>query len=75
MPGHAYTAIRMDQETANYYIVETTMIGRYSFSDAVERGKEEWEDAQSHFDANEDGYAWVTIPIAREKGILPIPWK
>jgi hypothetical protein len=75
IPGHAYTAVRMDDVNANYYFVETTMIGQSDFSDAVSVGKEEWEDAIPHFDAQEEGYAWVTIQDAREKGILPIPWK
>ena len=74
IPGHAYAAIRTDEENANYYFVETTLIGRATFSDAVSVGNDEWNDAQPHFDAEEEGYAWVTIPDAREKGILPIPW-
>lgn len=75
IPGHAYTAIRTDLENAQYYFIETTMIGRASFSEAVNYGSEEWDDAKPHFDANEEGYAWVTIPEARAKGILPIPWR
>jgi hypothetical protein len=75
IPGHAYTAVRMDDVNANYYFIETTMIGQSSFSDAVSVGKEEWNDATPHFDAGEEGYAWVTIQDARKKGILPIPWK
>ncbi|MBE0698053.1 MAG: hypothetical protein IH586_14110 [Anaerolineaceae bacterium] len=75
IPGHAYTAVRMDEVNANYYFIETTMIGQSDFTDAVNVGKEEWNDAIPHFDANEEGYAWVTIQDAREKGILPIPWK
>jgi hypothetical protein len=74
IPGHAYTAIRTDAENARYYFVETTMIGQYDFADAISRGNEEWKDAKPHFDANEEGYAWVNIPDARAKGILPIPW-
>lgn len=75
IPGHAYTAVRMDEANANYYFIETTMIGRSSFEDAVNTGKKEWEDAFPHFEAKEEGYAWVEIIDAREKGILPIPWK
>lgn len=75
IPGHAYTAIRTDLENAQYYFVETTMIGQSSFADAVSSAKAEWDEAKSHFDAKEEGYAWVTIPDARKKGILPIPWK
>lgn len=75
IPGHAWVAIRTDLENAIYYFVETTMIGQSSFSEAVSRAKEEWDEAKPHFDAGEAGYAWVTIYIAREKGILPIPWR
>jgi transglutaminase-like putative cysteine protease len=74
IPGHAYTAVRTDQENAQYYFIETTLIGRVSFSEALERGAEEWADAIPHFDAHEEGYAWVTIPDVRKKGILPNPW-
>ncbi len=75
IPGHAYTAIRMDEENANYYFIETTMIGQNSFEEAVNFGAQEWEDAKPHFDAKDEGYAWINIPDMRAKGILPIPWK
>jgi hypothetical protein len=55
--------------------VETTLIGRSSFPDAVDKGAAEWDDAQPHLDAQETSYGWVTIPDAREKGILPVPWR
>ncbi|NMC53909.1 MAG: hypothetical protein GYA48_09785 [Chloroflexi bacterium] len=74
VPGHAYVAVRIDEENANYYFIETTLIGRASFTDATNLGLEEWNDAIPHFEAQEEGYAWVTIQDAREKGILPIPW-
>jgi hypothetical protein len=75
IPGHAFTAIRTDRENAKYYFIETTLIGRADFSEAVNRAGEKWDEVQPHFDAQEEGYAWVTIPDARKKGILPIPWK
>lgn len=74
IPGHAFTAVRTDQENSRYYFIETTLIGQNDFEDAVAYGKKEWEEEKPHFDAGEDGYAWVNIPEAREKGILPIPW-
>jgi len=74
IPGHAYTAIRTDQENARYYFIETTLIGQSSFSGALKSGASEWANAKPHFDAREEGYAWVTIPDVRKKGILPIPW-
>jgi hypothetical protein len=75
IPGHAYVAIRKDQESARYYFIETTLIGGASFEDAVLLGQKEWGEAQPHLDAGDEGYDWITIPIAREKGITPIPWK
>lgn len=74
VPGHAFVAVRTDQVNANYYFIETTMIGRASFDDAVNRAGEEFDEAIPHLDAGEAGYGWVTIWAAREKGILPLPW-
>ena len=74
IPGHVFSAIRMDEENAGYYFVETTMIGQSSFEDAVNYGAKEWEDIKPHLDAGEVGYTWVNLPEMREKGILPIPW-
>jgi hypothetical protein len=73
IPGHAYVGVRIDEENADYYFIETTLIGRASFSEAVDMGAQEWEDTSPHLDAQEDGYAWVNIYEAREKGILPMP--
>jgi hypothetical protein len=74
IPGHVFSAIRMDEENADYYFVETTMIGQSSFEDAVNYGAKEWEDIKPHLDAGDEGYTWVNLPEMREKGILPIPW-
>jgi hypothetical protein len=74
IPGHVFSAIRMDEENADYYFVETTMIGQSSFEEAVNYGAKEWEDIKPHLDAGEEGYTWVNMPEMREKGILPIPW-
>jgi len=51
------------------------MIGRASFSDAVTRAGEEFDEALPHIDAAESSYGWVNIWDAREKGILPLAWK
>jgi hypothetical protein len=75
IPGHAFVGVRMDQENANYYFIETTMIGQSSFKQAVDFANQEFQDALPHLDAQEDGYGWVTIWDAREKGILPLPWR
>ncbi|PKO12035.1 MAG: hypothetical protein CVU39_26195 [Chloroflexi bacterium HGW-Chloroflexi-10] len=75
IPGHAYIGVRMDEENANYYFIETTLIGQTDFSQAVDVGKQEWEETLPHLDAQEEGYAWIEIAEAREKGILPMPWR
>ena len=75
IPGHAFIGVRMDQENANYYFIETTLIGRASFKEAVDRANQEFQDALPHLDAKESPYGWVNIWEAREKGILPLPWQ
>jgi hypothetical protein len=75
IPGHAYVAIRTDQENAFYYFIETTLIGRADFSDAVAKGNENWKEHRPYVDAEVSGYGWVNIYEAREKGILPMPWR
>jgi hypothetical protein len=75
IPGHAFMAVRMDDENANYYFIETTMIGRTDFATAVERAGEEFQDALPHIAAGDEHYDWITVKDARAKGILPLPWK
>lgn len=74
IPGHAFVAVRTDMENANYYFIETTLIGRATFAEAVDSGNQEFEEALPHLNAREDYYRWVTVQDAREKGILPLPW-
>ena len=75
VPGHAYLAVRTDLINAQYYFVETTLIGQTDFADAVEYGYESWNKDGPRMDAGEDYYGWVTIEDARAWGILPIPWR
>ena len=74
IPGHAYMAVRMDDTNDQYYVIETTLIGRDTFADAVKVGAQELTDALPHINAGEDYYAWVDIPAARTAGINPLPW-
>lgn len=76
VPGHAFVAIRTDQEGGNYYSIETTLVGRSTLEEAVEIGGENFEEAMAHLEEGEDiSYGWVTIWTAREMGINPIPWR
>ncbi len=74
VPGHAYVGVRTDDINANYYFIETTLIGYSDFEGAVDAGLENFEEASPHIDAHEIPYGWITIANAREEGILPIPW-
>ena len=75
IPGHAYMAVRIDQEGADYYFIETTMIGQASFEEAVAFGGQEFDEALPRMEAGDDYYDWITVWDAREKGILPLPWR
>jgi len=75
IPGHAFVGVRIDQQNANYYFVESTLIGRASFSEAVDAAGDEFDAALPHLDAEESGYGWVKIWDARENGVLPLPWR
>ena len=66
-------AVRLDDTSSQYYVIETTFIGRYSFADAVTKGSQELQDALPHIKAGEDNYAWVNISDARDLGITPLP--
>ncbi len=75
IPGHAYAGVRLDEENAQYYFIETTLIGRASFADAVASGNAKWEETLPHLEAGDDGYFWINVKDAREMGILPMPWR
>ncbi|MGA3056982.1 MAG: hypothetical protein ABSE70_02925 [Candidatus Limnocylindrales bacterium] len=75
LPTHAYVAVRTDASTDSYYFIETTMINSKTFEEAIKYGLGEWQQAQPHVNGGEDGYAWVSVPKARQKGIIPIPWR
>lgn len=57
IPGHAFMAVRMDDTSDQYYVIETTLIGRDTFADAVKVGAQEFNDALPHINASEDNYA------------------
>ena len=74
VPGHAYVGIRTDQQGANYYFIETTMIGDATFSEAVDSAQSLFADTLPHLEAGDPGYGWTKVWDAREKGILPLQW-
>ena len=75
IPGHAYIAVRTDQTNAQYYFIETTLIGRASFEDAVAAGLYNWEETKPRLEAGDSGYYWINLSEARDMGVLPMPWR
>jgi hypothetical protein len=75
IPNHCYLAVRTDQVNAQYYFIETTLIGQSDFADAVNYAYESWESDGPMVDAGEAYYNWVNVADAREEGILPVPWR
>jgi hypothetical protein len=74
VPGHAYMGVNKDGQGDQWYFIETTMIGRYGFADALTEGGTEWSDASAHVNAGEKDYGSVDVLKARKDGITPIPW-
>ncbi len=75
VPGHSYLAVRTDAENAQYYFIETTLIGQADFEEAVDHGLSSWEEDGPKLEAGEEYYGWVNLIDARDNGILPLPWR
>ena len=75
IPNHCYLAVRTDLENAQYYFIETTLIGQSDFADAVNYACESWASDGPKMDAGEAYYNWVNVADARDEGILPVPWR
>ena len=76
VPGHTYLAVPISEESTTSYILETTLVGRASFDDAVRRGAEEFAEAKSYLHADRlDEYYWEDVKEARVESILPMPWR
>ena len=75
IPGHSYIAIRTDEVNSNYYFIETTLIGRATFDEAIATGLQNWADTQPRLEAGDPEYYWINVYEARDKGILPMPWR
>lgn len=74
IPGHAYMGVNLDGQGSNWYFIETTMIGRYTFADALKEGGTEWATDSPHVEAGDKDYGDVDVLKARSDGITPIPW-
>jgi hypothetical protein len=76
VPGHAYVAVQIAEGSNTYYFLETTLVGRFSFEDAIQKGADEWgEDAGAVGQDRMDAYYWSNISTQRKEGVWPIPWR
>ena len=75
VPGHAYIAVRVDDQNDNYYFIETTLIGQTTFDNALTYGLSEWTKDSTGVHNGDSDYGWIDVETARAKGIVPIPWR
>lgn len=76
VPGHAYLAVPVSEGSSAYYFIETTLVGRGSFEEAIRAGAENFKEHYPYLKKDRaDSYFWVKISALRQEGILPIPWR
>jgi hypothetical protein len=77
VPGHVYVGLPISWDSDTYYFLEATMVGQYSFEEAVQYANESFmENALPYIEADRyDAYFWLDVIEAREEGIWPIPWR
>jgi uncharacterized membrane protein len=75
IPGHVFMGVRTDLTHANYYFIETTLIGRADFATAAQSGSDTFDEVLPKITEHETYYDWITVKDAREKGIMPLPWR
>ena len=77
VPAHVYVGVPISWDSTTYYFLEGTMVGQYSFEEAVQVGNKEFmEEALEHIEEDRlDAYFWLDVSEARQEGIWPIPWR
>lgn len=77
VPGHVYLGVPIAENSNTYYFLESTLVGRSSFEEAVQSANESFmEDARSYIaEDRKDVYFWIEVKEARQEGIWPIPWR
>ena len=76
MPGHAFLAVPVSEDSATYYFIETTLVGRDSFEAAISAGAKAFNQIYPQLRKDRhDLYYWLNISVMRQEGILPIPWR
>ena len=77
VPGHVYVAVPISWDNSTYYFLETTMVSRYSFEEAISKGNEEFADEAKEPLASDqlDDYFWLDVQTLRDEGLVPMPWR
>jgi hypothetical protein len=76
MPGHAFLAVPIAEDSATYYFIETTLVGRDSFDAAINSGAKTFNQIYPQLKKDRhDLYYWLDVSDVRNEGILPIPWR
>ncbi len=76
VPGHAYLAVPIAEGSSTYYVIETTLVGRASFDEAVQAGSDEFNEAMTELSKDRlDSYFWLDLSDLRQEGVTPIPWR
>jgi hypothetical protein len=73
LPGHMMVGFFTDNAREEFYVLETTMLNNFSFSDAIESGSDTFRSYQDEFfdDSNFD-YQMINIRDLRDIGVMPI---
>ena len=75
LPDHMLIAVSLDDKGGKIIFSETTMIGEHSLADAIESGKEQYEENKDRFDSElpeDEDYHITSIAEARRLGIMPL---
>ena len=75
VPGHVYVTVPISEDSDTYYFLETTLVGRATFEEAIQVASQDWtESTRAVMEADQlDDYFWLDVAEARVEGILPTP--
>ena len=75
LPDHMLVSVNLDQEGKKTVYIETTLLGNSSLDEAMEEGRDEYEENKSKFNSQKEedqDYHITDIQDARIAGIMPI---
>jgi hypothetical protein len=73
LPGHMMVGFYIDNEREQFYVLETTMLNNFSFSDAIDAGSDTFISYRDEFfDGSNLDYQMINIRDLRDFGVMPI---